>query len=363
MRKIFITVFCLGVLFGCGQQQRFTITGEVAGMDGDTLCLVARGQTSEWDTLGMAVVETGTFKFEGKVTRPVIAVVQGKSRRQALPLFLEAQSFRVRLNKERFDQSEVTGGNLQNSYDNFMAQKADIYREMPELEKAFAEARKAGDRATCQRLIERNDVLDSVYKESEFRFLEEQGNTLAGVYIVFRQDPRMRFERLKPMYDLLSDEMKATPYGKIITRRYLDGKITAKGEIAPDFTLLTPEGDSLSLYSVKAKVKILDFWASWCGPCRAENPNVVALYHEYKDKGLEIFSVSLDSKREAWLKAIKEDGLAWKHVSDLKGWQSSAAQLYKISGVPSIFVLDSENRIVGSYVRGENLRKCVEELL
>ena len=363
MRRISFIVFCLSFLFGCGEQQKFIVFGEVDGMEGDTLFLAARNIEGRWDTLGVVVVESRIFRFEGSVPRPLIAQVQGKSRHQVLPLFLENQSFHIYLNKGQFEQSEVNGGGLQKSYNEFMMQKADIYKEMPELEKAFAEARKAGERETCRQLIERNDELDSIYRESEFRFLKEQGNSLPGLYVVFKQNPRMRFERLKPMYDLLSDEMKDTPYGKIITQRYLDAKITAKGEIAPDFTLLTPEGDSLSLYSVKAKVKILDFWASWCGPCRAENPNMVAIYHEFKERGLEIISVSLDSNREAWLKAIKEDGLTWRHVSDLKGWQSSAAQLYKISAVPSVFVLDATNRIVGSYVRGENIRTCVQGLL
>ena len=111
------------------------------------------------------------------------------------------------------------------------------------------------------------------------------------------------------------------------------------------------------------KPVLVDFWASWCGPCRAENPYVVALYQKYKDKGLEILSVSLDSKREPWVKAIREDGLILKHVSDLQGWKCSAAQRYKISAVPSIFVLDSDNRIVGSFLRGKQLEQVLDSLM
>lgn len=231
------------------------------------------------------------------------------------------------------------------------------------MEKAFREAREQKDWSRCEQLIKEEERLDSIYNEAERQILAERGNTLEAVYLVSRHHPKMRFERLKPMYDRLSEEMKNSPYGQVITQRYRDAKITAIGEIAPDFTLLTPEGDSLSLYSVKAKVKVLDFWASWCGPCRAENPNVVALYQKYKDKGLEILSVSLDSKREPWVKAIREDGLTWKHVSDLQGWKCAAAQRYKISAVPSIFVLDSDNRIVGSFLRGKQLEQVLDSLM
>ena len=108
---------------------------------------------------------------------------------------------------------------------------------------------------------------------------------------------------------------------------------------------------------------IVDFWASWCGPCRGENPHVVEIYKEYHPKGLEIFGVSLDNNKEAWVKAIADDGLVWKHGSDLKGWQSAPAQLYSVSGIPHTVLLDENNKIIAKNLRGDELKQKIAELL
>lgn len=127
------------------------------------------------------------------------------------------------------------------------------------------------------------------------------------------------------------------------------------GSYAPDFAQKTPNGDSLNLSSLRGKVVLIDFWASWCGPCRRENPNVVKVYEKYKDKGFEILGVSLDRKEDAWLKAIADDELAWLHVSDLKGWQNQAAQLYGVRSIPETVLLDAEGRIIAKGLRAAAL--------
>ncbi|HNA42394.1 MAG TPA: TlpA disulfide reductase family protein, partial [Saprospiraceae bacterium] len=132
---------------------------------------------------------------------------------------------------------------------------------------------------------------------------------------------------------------------------------------APDFTLETPDGKKVSLKDFKGKVVLIDFWASWCGPCRRENPNVVAMYNRYKDKGFEILGVSLDRSKEPWIKAIADDKLTWPHVSDLKGWGSSAAALYGITSIPHTVLVDRDGRIVARQLRGEVLGKKLEEIL
>jgi thiol-disulfide isomerase/thioredoxin len=134
------------------------------------------------------------------------------------------------------------------------------------------------------------------------------------------------------------------------------------GNVAPGFTQETPEGDLLSLADLRGKVVLVDFWASWCGPCRRENPNVVRMYRKYNDKGFEILGVSLDKDRNRWLQAIEQDGLEWYHVSDLKGWQNEVAQAYRVSSIPQTVLLDEEGRIIARNLRGVALERKLEEI-
>ena len=134
------------------------------------------------------------------------------------------------------------------------------------------------------------------------------------------------------------------------------------GSEAPDFTQKTPEGTELSLSDLRGKVVLIDFWASWCGPCRRENPHVVKLYEKYKDQGFEILGVSLDSDKKRWIKAIDKDGLEWKHVSDLKGWKNKAAQTYSVRSIPHTVLLDAEGNIIARNLRSNTLGIELEKI-
>ena len=135
------------------------------------------------------------------------------------------------------------------------------------------------------------------------------------------------------------------------------------GELAPNIVLKTSLGETKELSSLKGKVVLIDFWASWCGPCRRENPNVVKAYKEFKAKGFTIYGVSLDHSKEKWLAAIEKDGLDWHHVSDLQGWKSEGAATYKVTGIPATFLLDKEGRIIGKNLRGKALHDKLKEVL
>ena len=140
-------------------------------------------------------------------------------------------------------------------------------------------------------------------------------------------------------------------------------EVTSIGEIAPNFEGPSPSGEILSLSNLKGKVTIIEFWASWCKPCRIENPNLVRLYKEMHSKGLEIVGVSLDRNRSSWLRAIDDDGLIWSHVSNLKFWQDPIAKLYNIRAIPASFIIDKEGRIIQKNLRGPQLAAKISELL
>ena len=134
--------------------------------------------------------------------------------------------------------------------------------------------------------------------------------------------------------------------------------------MAPELALPNTDGEVIALSSLRGKVVLIDFWASWCGPCRMENPNVVRTYNKYKDKGFTIYSVSLDQDKNAWIKAIEADNLSWpNHVSDLKGWQSAAAAKYNVNSIPATFLIDGEGRIIDQNLRGPALEQKLQQIL
>ena len=135
-----------------------------------------------------------------------------------------------------------------------------------------------------------------------------------------------------------------------------------EGAMAPEINLATPEGPNLALSSLRGKYVLIDFWASWCGPCRRENPNVVKTYAAYKDKGFEIFGVSLDQEKAAWINAIAKDQLTWPHVSDLQYWNSVAAQAYQVSSIPMTFLLDPQGKVIAKGLRGDSLNQYLANL-
>ncbi len=154
-----------------------------------------------------------------------------------------------------------------------------------------------------------------------------------------------------------------SPFTKELTARLEPMRATAQGAMAPEINLATPEGKPLALSSLRGKYVLLDFWASWCGPCRQENPNVVKAYNKFKDKGFTIYSVSLDQDKGKWLKAIETDGLTWYHVSDLAGWNSTGGAAYGVKAIPQSFLIDPQGHIIAKNLRGEALDTKLAEVL
>ena len=208
-----------------------------------------------------------------------------------------------------------------------------------------------------------NKVQQAAFDKMNNIVRKNADNVLAAYLQTAGSERIMELEPLKQIYSLLSEKAKETAPGKLLEARIADLEKVGIAATAPDFTLTTPEGKQVSLYSVKGKLKIIDFWASWCGPCRMENPNMVKLYNDFKDKGLAIVSVSLDERKVPWVQAIKKDGMPWTHVSSLKGWKCEVVKQYNIDAVPSIIVLDENNRILAKNIRAEKLRAFVTEYL
>lgn len=169
-------------------------------------------------------------------------------------------------------------------------------------------------------------------------------------------------EILKPLFDPLGSTIKNSYYGKVMGELVTKLDAISIGKVAPSFSQADPEGNLITLESFRGKYVLLDFWASWCGPCRQENPNLVRTYQKFQHK-LSIFGISLDQKKEPWLKAIKDDQLTWPQVSDLKFWNNAVAELYQVRSIPANFLLDKDGKIIARNLRGPDLERTLEQLL
>lgn len=208
-----------------------------------------------------------------------------------------------------------------------------------------------------------------------YAMMAERNKAVRDLLLTFKKSPIPYFvivsELLEdmdlPLLEHCMNSIKAySPAGKYtadMTRRYEQEKKLAFGAVAPDIKLKQPNGEELALSSLRGKFVLIDFWASWCGPCRRENPYNRKIYDRFKDKGFEVFGVSLDQEAGRWKDAIAKDSLTWQHVSDLGGWGSAPAKLYKVSSIPATYLIDREGKIVAKGLRGEQLMAKLEELL
>ncbi len=358
MRKLLLSIVAASMtLAACNAQSGYKVTGTVEGMP-DGKAIIATVNGSSLDTLAKADVKNGSFEFTGNVSEPTGAYIMVIGQRGAIPFMLENANITVNAGQAGLT---VTGSEGQKIYDQFMAINTTTQQEAMKLQQEYQAAN--GDQAKMQAVQEAYAKLMTDAQAKETELIKANPDSYVSTFVIVSSMGQMEYEQLKERYNLLGEKAKASAQGKAIAAQIAKLESTAMGQIAPNVTITTPEGESISLYDIKGKVKLIDFWASWCGPCRGENPHVVEIYKEYHPKGLEIFGVSLDNNKEAWVKAIADDGLVWKHGSDLKGWQSAPAQLYSVSGIPHTVLLDENNKIIAKNLRGDELKQKIAELL
>jgi peroxiredoxin len=293
-----------------------------------------RGRQIAIDT---AIVMNESLSFNGNVKSPSLKTLTVDGIKETLPIVLESGIMTINLDKDNIKSSQITG-----SANNELLKKY-LFENTYQADYAF-------------------DFIDQ-HPNSDFSLL------LLESLISTRNE---NIDRFKKSSDLLSSIINKSPENKVIGQKIEnfikinEAKANVNiGKIAPDFSAPTPNGEMLSLNDIKGKATIIDFWASWCRPCRVENPNVVKVYEKYHDKGLEIISVSLDKKgqKNRWLKAIEDDNLQWHHVSNLKFWNEPVARMYNVSSIPATFILDAKGKIVAKKLRGKALEDKIAELL
>ena len=309
--------------------------------------------------------EKGNYVFKGQEGEPTFYYVTlNSSQPPGVPVLLQAgEKLRLDIDAGIFYETKVKGG----SENQHLKELFDLYMSHNKKSKIFTDkvqqldGNNLSDSMKMALNLEYNALGQNQQKDVE-EFVAKKKGTLASYFAVTYviQEPSM--DLLDRALEGLQSAQPSSMYTTELNNRIQSVKPLEIGGQAPDIALTSPDGQVVKLSSLRGKYVLIDFWASWCRPCRAENPNVVRMYQKYHDKGFEIYSVSLDNNAANWKGAIEKDGLTWTHVSDLRGWQSSAAALYKVSSIPQTFLLDQKGRIMAKNLRGNQLEAKLAEI-
>jgi peroxiredoxin len=237
--------------------------------------------------------------------------------------------------------------------------------EVVALNQEFNKAAQAGDQKKMDVLRDKYIEMDKNIRAQAHALIRKSDNTLAIINLLGSAqiaDKDRDFDLFLEVAERLGPKYPESSHVREFVEMVNKMKVLAVGQQAPEIALPTPDGEVVPLSSLRGKYVLVDFWAKWCGPCRVENPNVVKMYKKYNAKGFEVYGVSLDRNRQDWLQAIKEDGLTWTHVSDLKFWNSEAAKTYNITSIPFAVLLDPEGKIIAKNLRGIELERKLDEI-
>lgn len=314
-------------------------------------------------------IKKGAFKLTGKVSAPTVGTISlgGPENGDRINLFLSEGTIRVTA-KDSIHYASISGTKLAEEHE-LLAKKLRPFDD--KLYSSINTMKSLPDGDEKKAFVTK--FLADLEKYSEFKrtsinqFAKEHPTSYVSLYYLNNNAPGklVNYEACYPQYMQLSRQIKETPLGVEFGNRILASKGKLTGEPFIDFVSTTPDGKQLSLKEVTSKNKytLVDFWASWCGPCRKENPHVVKTFEAFKAKGFTVFSVSLDDDATKWKAAIEKDGMPWYHVSSLKGWQEPAAVLYNIRAIPQNVLVDEKGKIVATNLRGDTLYEKVQELI
>ncbi|TDW97465.1 TlpA disulfide reductase family protein [Dinghuibacter silviterrae] len=364
MKKFFCFFFQLAVpmaLFA----QTFTIHGTLRNMTaGEIYLLYAKdGQR----TLDSVSVTDGAYVFHGEVSDEGPAYLLDRSPNQGIPLH-EPHFAQIYLtpgvltvaHTDSFSNTAFTGSELNTQFKGLQDAEKPYSQREADLVTRYQAAHAAGDTAAMAALEKENEQLRAETNTVYGAFARQHPASPLALYALGQYASRdMDPDKLQPIFDGLNASIKGSRQGKAFGERLDIAAKTAVGKPAPDFTQNDTAGNPVTLSSFKGKYVLLDFWASWCRPCRMENPNLVGVYAQYHPKGFAILSVSLDRSgdRDKWLAAIQMDHLSWTQVSDLQFWNNAVAKQYGVNAIPQNFLIDPQGRIIGKNLRGEELEK------
>lgn len=375
MRSKFLPFLVLIVwLAGCkGGGNRFTVIGEINDMPRQKVMLEELGVNDVITLIDSATsTDKGTFELSGNAPEMGLYRLHFEQNKFIL-LSIEKGTIKIVSDWNQIQNYKVTGSPASEGFHQFLTTVDEHLRDFNTMKIVMDSLTVRGNDSLL--VLAQNDFKQM--RESFTRYLEQYADTTQylpnALFAARMLNQRTEKDFLRAFTQSLNRRFPKSNLAKEFEVYYTatlanthEPEAAAGPEIgtqAPDITMSTPDGKTVSLSSFKGKYVLLDFWASWCGPCRAENPNVVAAFNKYKDKNFTVLGVSLDEKKENWEKAISDDGLSWTHISDLKRWESVAAKQYNIQAIPANFLIDTNGKIIARDLRGEALDQKLAEIL
>lgn len=330
----------------------FTLTGHITGLPEKSMVYITDAN-KPGDTLARSAVKGGKFVLKGTLTEPNLFELNLAGIKKKAPLFIGNDVAGIEGSSNALNLLKITGSP---SHADFVA-----FQEV--FNPGFQQLNAISQMANSSEGAAKRDSLATAYQQTTGiietkvdSFLQAKNRSYVSAFLLMvvnqLSDDPFQLER---RYNQLASNVQQGMFGKYLREQIETGKIGAVGSSAMDFTQNDTAGHPVSLSSYKGKYVLVDFWASWCRPCRMENPHVVSAYGRFKDKNFTVLGISLDRDRSAWIKAIQDDNLGWAQVSDLKFWNNEVAQKYKVQQIPQNFLIDPQGKIVGKNLRGDEL--------
>lgn len=383
LKTIRLVAAGLLLIAGCAKQGDFTITGMLTGSNMDSLVLEEMTEKALELRSTIITGADGSFQYSDTARNPRLLFVRTNQKEYIMLMVMGGEKINITAEKGKINETISISGSPQSSL--VLELNRELIRAANKLDSLGTQYQGLKGRG--------NDPEADTWIQTEYgKLMEQQQRFVRGFIDRHAAEPASLLALshqlgqnpvLNPRNDLdLFNKVDVQLYKKYPTsilvlnlHKYVtamrmqlesvqtQSKMTGNGTVAPDISLPDPDGNTQKLSSFRGKIVLLDFWAGWCAPCRRENPNLVAAYSKYHDKGFEIYQVSLDKTKSEWVAAIKQDRLDWTHVSDLKFWGSPVARQYGVESIPANFLIDKDGKIIGSNLRGAALDQELSKLL